>query len=120
MKRPRIAKKPTTPPPEADTWVEKGGLDPEIEPEPETETAPEPEPKPALLAEKTEKGDRIELAQKQKTKGKSAGGAFPHRISFDVDTLQYKRLKRAAFEEDRPMNEIIREAVEEWLNKRNY
>lgn len=112
VKRPRIAKKPTTPPPEADTWVEKGGLDPEIEPEQELE----PEP----VAKKAEESDRPELVQKQKTKGKSAGGAFPHRISFDVDTPQYKRLKRAAFEEDRPMNEIIREAVEEWLIKRNY
>jgi hypothetical protein len=118
VKRPRIAKKPTTPPQEADAWVEQGGLDPEIEPEQEPERVPEPEPEP--VAKKAEEGDRPEPAPKQKTKGKSAGGAFPHRISFDVDAPQYKRLKRAAFEEDRPMNEIIREAVEEWLSKRNY
>ncbi|MBF2088494.1 MAG: hypothetical protein IGR90_06250 [Synechococcales cyanobacterium K32_A2020_035] len=40
---------------------------------------------------------------------------YPHRISFDMETKQYKQLKRAAFEGDRPMNEILREAVDKWL-----
>ena len=42
---------------------------------------------------------------------------YPHRISFDMETEQYKQLKRAAFEGDRPMNEILREAVDKWLRE---
>ncbi len=43
-KRSRIAKKPTTPPPEADAWVGAGGEDPEIaaEPIPSISTKPNP------------------------------------------------------------------------------
>lgn len=81
VKRPRIASKPA--PPQADDWVSKGGLDPEIQ-------HPQQHPE--------------------------QGKKYPHRISFDMDTPQYKRLKQAAFESDRPMNEILREAVEIWLN----
>ncbi len=42
---------------------------------------------------------------------------YPHRVSFDMETKQYKQLKRAAFEGDRPMNEILREAVDKWLRE---
>ena len=42
---------------------------------------------------------------------------YPHRISFDMEPGQYKQLKRAAFESDRPMNEILREAVSKWLSE---
>lgn len=41
---------------------------------------------------------------------------YPHRVSFDMDTEQYKRLKRAAFESDRPMNELLRDAVDKYLS----
>ena len=85
----RIASKPA-PPPAADEWVSSGGVDPEVQ-----QSVPSPS----------------EPEQEQEEKGKT----FPHRISFDTDTPQYKRLKRAAFEEDRAMNEILREAVENWL-----
>ena len=85
----RIASKPA-PPPAADEWVSRGGVDPEVQ-----QSVPSPS----------------EQEQEQEEKGKT----FPHRISFDTDTPQYKRLKRAAFEEDRAMNEILREAVENWL-----
>ena len=85
----RIASKPAPPPP-ADEWVSSGGVDPEVQ-----QSVPSPS----------------EQEQEQEEKGKT----FPHRISFDTDTPQYKRLKRAAFEEDRAMNEILREAVEGWL-----
>lgn len=44
-KRSRIAKKPSTPPPEADAWVGAGGEDPEIAAGP----PPEPEPPAATL-----------------------------------------------------------------------
>lgn len=99
VKRPRIASKPTTPPPAADAWVNSGGIDPEVKPTPpEPET---PQEKPPEQAEKT-------------------GKAFPHRISFDMSSPQYKRLKRAAFEEERPMNEVLREAIEDWLKARGY
>ena len=87
----RIASKPT-PPPAADEWVSSGGVDPEVQQSVPSPSEPEPEPE-------------------QEEKGKT----FPHRISFDTDTPQYKRLKRAAFEENRAMNEILREAVEDWL-----
>ncbi len=90
-------------PPEADEWAASGGIDPELQklppihtdPPTPTPTKPEPEPEP---------------------KGKP----YPHRVSFDMTTEQYKRLKRASFEEERSLNEIIREAVEDWLKTRNY
>ena len=45
---------------------------------------------------------------------------YPHRISFDMDNSQYKRLKWASFDAERPMNSILREAVEEWMRARDY
>lgn len=48
------------------------------------------------------------------------GKAFPHRLSADFTTEQYKRLKRAGFETDQPMTTIVREAVEDWLKARGY
>lgn len=50
----------------------------------------------------------------------SKGKAFPHRLSADFTTEQYKRLKRAGFETDQPMTTIVREAVENWLITRGY
>lgn len=112
VKRPRIASKPT-PPPAADGWVKGGGIDPEIQmsptPAPAPAPSPETEPEPGTAPQ---------------AKGLSAmeekGKAYPHRISFDTDKAQYKRLKRASFEDERSMNEILREAVEDWLRVRNY
>lgn len=89
-KRRRLAKKPTSPSP--DSWVQGGGIDPEIQPSP----TPEPEPE------------------------ESKGKPYPHRVSFDMTTAQYRRLKRSAFEEERSLNDILREAVEDWLKSRNY
>ncbi len=102
VKRQRIAKKPSTPPPGADDWVKQGGIDPEIEAPEEGESETN-----------QQGGDRP-------TKTGKTAVTFPHRISFDTDTPQYKRLKRAAFEEERSMNEVIREAVEQWLKAHNY
>jgi len=48
------------------------------------------------------------------------GKAFPHRLSADFTTEQYKRLKRAGFETGQPMTTIVREAVEDWLRARGY
>lgn len=93
----RFKAKPTTPPPAADSWVKQGGTDPEIQTE-----QPEEE---AIATPPTED---------------SGKGKYPHRISFDMATPQYKRLKRASFEEETPMNEILREAVEDWLKARDY
>ena len=95
----KIAPRPTTRP-AADEWIKSGGVDPEVQPAlptAETEAEPEPQPQP------TEKGK-----------------PFPHRISFDTDKQQYKRLKRASFEEERSLNDILREATEEWLKIHNY
>ena len=86
VKRPLIAKKPTADvTPIADSWVTGGGIDPEIQPTP-----------PAVINE----------PQPQK---------YPHRISFDTTTEQYKRLKRASFDSGRSMNEILRSAADAWL-----
>ncbi|HEY9910143.1 MAG TPA: ribbon-helix-helix protein, CopG family [Thermosynechococcaceae cyanobacterium] len=93
VKRPKIASKPATPPPAADAWVSSGGIDPE------TAAPPPPIPPEAVESEK---------------------GKYPHRVSFDMDTPQYKRLKRAAFEEERSMNEVLRDAIEEWMKAHNY
>ncbi|MBD2072417.1 hypothetical protein H6F86_00515 [Phormidium sp. FACHB-592] len=98
-KRSRIAKKPPTIPPIADAWVTEAGLDPELQSQ---EQPPLPTvAEPATLPEK---------------KGKP----YPHRISFDMETQQYKRLKRASFETDQSMNELLREAAEDWLRARGY
>lgn len=93
VKRPKIAKKPSAPPLAADAWVSSGGLDPEVQ-QPIEATAPE--------------------SPSAKVK------PYPHRISFDTTKEQYKRLKRAAFEEERSLNDVIREAVEDWLKTHNY
>jgi len=37
---------------------------------------------------------------------------YPHRLSLDLDTATYKRLKLKAFQEERSMNEVIRELIE--------
>ena len=103
-RRQRIVGKPGQKP-AADEWVEQGGIDPEIEATP-SETAE---------TSQKAKGDKT-----IKQKGTASGGTYPHRISFDMETEQYKRLKWASFDSDRPMNEILREAVEEWMQSRSY
>lgn len=111
-KRPRIANKPTTPPPAADSWVKGGGLDPEIQ----TTDDAAPASTPATAVSMPALTPVAESIDPLKEKGKP----YPHRISFDTTKEQYKRLKRACFEDDRSLNDAIREAVEEWLQKRNY
>ncbi len=74
----------------ADSWVSEGGIDPEI---------------------KLSSSVDDEKVQEK---------TYPHRISFDMDNSQYKRLKWASFETERPMNSILREAVEEWMKSRDY
>lgn len=98
-KRSRIAKKPPTIPPIADAWVTEAGLDPELQ------SPPPPSEPPS-----------VEPAEASDKKGKP----YPHRVSFDMATQQYKRLKRASFETDQSMNELLREAVEAWLKARDY
>ena len=102
-KRGKIAKKPQTGL-SADNWVAEGGVDPEINSSGATT---------ALVSEK--------VTEKPATQPKETGEkSFPHRISFDLTTSQYKRLKFASFDGDRPMNSILREAVEEGMSSRNY
>lgn len=96
-KRQRIAKKPTTPTP--DDWITQGGIDPEIQ-----KTAA------------TSASEQVSTESSTDDKGK----AYPHRISFDMETPQYKRLKFAAFDSEQTMNAILREAVEEWMKTRGY
>lgn len=103
VKRPLIAKKPEPiSSSSADSWVNSGGIDPEIQ----SETMPEVEvsvtPAPAKAVE-----PKLEPDSPEKQ--------FPHRISFDMNKEQYKRLKLASFELERPMNEILRDAVEACL-----
>ena len=86
QQRSRISKPPVV---AADNWVSSGGIDPEIQ------------SSPAPL-----------VAQPEEVQGKP----YPHRISFDMSTEQYKRLKFASFNNARPMNEILRDAIEEWLS----
>lgn len=101
VKRQRISKKPSSTPPEADSWVNAEDFA-ESSSQKETASAP-PSDK-----------------QESRVKGKSSGGTYPHRLSFDMETAQYRRLKRAAFEQERSMNEIIREAVDQWLETSDY
>ncbi len=98
-KRRKIAKKPQAQS-NPDTWVTEGGVDPEINLPASNAPAP-------AIADKDEQ-------KKEQEK------SYPHRISFDLDNSQYKKLKWASFDSDRPMNEILREALAEWIKSRNY
>ena len=107
-KRRKIAKKPQTPPePNPDSWVSSGGIDPEIE----SSTPP--------VKEKSEDPEK-KAASSSTAKATENKKTYPHRISFDMDAAQYKRLKWASFDSETPMNSILREAVEEWMKSRNY
>lgn len=94
VKRKRIAGKPGQPSPAADSWVKRGGSDPEVQP--------------------------FDKGKEPDVEAEDEGKPYPHRVSFDMASPQYKRLKRAAFEEGRSMNEILREAMEDWLKTHNY
>jgi hypothetical protein len=99
VKRPLIAKKPTVnSTPDADNWVSSGGIDPEI-----------PAPAPPVVLESPPAPESPPQAK-----------PYPHRISFDMSSAQYKRLKRASFESELSMNEILRSAVEAWLRSSDY
>ena len=107
-KRRKIAKKPQTPPESnPDSWVSSGGIDPEIS----TSTD---------LVEEKGKGTEKEAVDSSTAKATENKKTYPHRISFDMDAAQYKRLKWASFDSETPMNSILREAVEEWMKSRNY
>ena len=107
-KRRKIAKKPQTPTePNPDSWVSSGGVDPEIE----LSTSPVKED-----SKEVEK-KAVNSSSDKATENKKT---YPHRISFDMDAAQYKRLKWASFDSETPMNSILREAVEEWMKSRNY
>ena len=107
-KRRKIAKKPQTQSkPNPDSWVSSGGVDPEISTS--TDTVKNDTKK---VDKKAIKNSAIETTENKKT--------YPHRISFDMDATQYKRLKWASFDSETPMNSILREAVEEWMKSRNY
>ncbi|MGB3136091.1 MAG: hypothetical protein WBB18_04720 [Nodosilinea sp.] len=102
-KKSRITRKPAPPPPEAvEGFLEQLGTYPESTLSSPAPAAPATPPPMA--------------AQDDGGKGK----AFPHRLSADFTTEQYKRLKRAGFETDQPMTTIVREAVEDWLKARGY
>ena len=106
--RRKIAKKPQTQSlPNPDSWVSEGGVDPEIT----SSTLPIKE-KSKEVEGKVASSPRSEATENKKT--------YPHRISFDMDAAQYKRLKWASFDSETPMNSILREAVEEWMKSRNY
>ena len=96
-KRRKIAKKPQAQS-SPDSWVSEGGVDPEIN-------------LPSSISPTIEDKDENKKEQEK---------SYPHRISFDMDSPQYKRLKWASFDSERPMNSILREAVEEWMKTRNY
>jgi len=109
-KRRRIAPKPSAAPPAADEWVKEGGLDPEVS----SESQQPPTPKPAQSNQEEESAAKVsEETDKSEKK-------YPHRISFDMESAQYKRLKWASFDRDRPMNELLREAVDDWMKARGY
>ncbi|MEA5449438.1 hypothetical protein VB780_12715 [Leptolyngbya sp. CCNP1308] len=99
-KKSRITRKPAPKPEAVEGFLEQLGTDPEST----RLTAPTPPPAAPVTP------------QDDKDKGK----AFPHRLSADFTTDQYKRLKRAGFETDQPMTTIVREAVEDWLKARGY
>jgi hypothetical protein len=96
-KRSRITRKPAPKPEAVEGFLGQLPQD--------GDTAPPPAPEPPPVTTSNDGG-----------KGK----AFPHRLSADFTTEQFKRLKRAGFETDQPMTTIVREAVEAWLKARGY
>ena len=106
--RRKIAKKPQTPfLPNPDNWISEGGIDPEIE-----SSTPALKENSEGVEKKEVLTSTVETTENKKT--------YPHRISFDLDASQYKRLKWASFDSESPMNSILREAVEEWMKSRDY
>ena len=106
--RRKIAKKPQTQSlPNPDSWVSEGGVDPEIFTSTDSVKEESKEVEKKAVVDSTAKA-----TENKKT--------YPHRISFDMDAAQYKRLKWASFDSETPMNSILREAVEEWMKSRNY
>ena len=106
--RRKIAKKPPTQSkPNPDSWVSSGGVDPEIE-----SSADTVKNNTKKVEKKATEDSAVEATENKKT--------YPHRISFDMDAGQYKRLKWASFNSETPMNSILREAVEEWMKSRDY
>lgn len=95
----RIAKKPTVAP-GAEQWVNEQ-VDPEVREQVSTDS-------------------REQVTTPEPNQEKDEGKAYPHRISFDMTTAQYKRLKWASFDSEQSMNEILREAVEDWMKARDY
>ncbi len=107
-RRRKIVKKPQTQSlPNPDSWVSSGGVDPEIE----SSTSP---------VKEESKGAEKKAVDSSTVKATDNKKTYPHRISFDMDAAQYKRLKWASFDSETPMNSILREAVEEWMKLRNY
>lgn len=133
----RIVAKPTANP-AAEKWITQGGVDPEVKvpepvPEPVAETLDPSPPLPTLKAEanlpataeatpkaKTQASTQTKARTKTKPQPTPTDKAYPHRISFDMEKAQYKRLKLAAVHEERAMNEILREAIEHWMKQNNY
>lgn len=101
----RITRKPQPKPEEVEALLSELGTDPEASKQVPTSAREQVSP---TQAEPLQEPD------------KSQGKAFPHRLSADFDAGQYKRLKWAGFDTGRPMTEIVREAVEDWLKARGY
>jgi hypothetical protein len=105
-RRKKITPKPSQPKPEEiEALLEDLGTDPEASKQVSTdsrEQVPSAQPGPSQDA------------------GEDHGRAYPHRLSADFDTGQYKRLKWASFDTGEPMTSILREAVEDWLKARGY
>ena len=99
----KITRKPSQPKPEeVEALLEGLGTDPETSVQVDVQTS--------------EQVDTDSREQASKDEGK----AYPHRISFDMASAQYKRLKWASFDSEQSMNEILREAVEDWMKVRDY
>lgn len=99
----KITRRPSQPKPEeVEALLEGLGTDPEASAQVNTQTSGQVNP------------------DSRKQVPKDEGKAYPHRISFDMASAQYKRLKWASFDSEQSMNEIIREAVEDWMKARDY
>lgn len=102
-KKLRITRKPVPKPEAVEGFLEKLATDGDTAVPDPKKPAP---PTPAAVTSQDDDGGK--------------GKAFPHRLSADFTTEQYKRLKRAGFETDQPMTTIVREAVEDWLKARGH
>lgn len=92
-----------------DAWVKERDLgDAVTAPEPSEVVAEQPQDEavPQIVRTKGRTDKRL--------KGKQP--RYPHRVTVDMDSDLYERLRAVSYQDARPKSEIVRDAIEFWLS----